>query len=79
MDIYEAFVVGFALDQEVAPPDPPPRRQYRWRPRTSQDCMELMGDHEFLRTFRFSKNGVRRIVQELGMFVICYYLILSRV
>ena len=42
-----------------------PRRR-RFKTQTSQSFLEEMTDFEFLRTFRFSKEGVRHLTRLLG-------------
>ena len=41
-------------------------RHRRFKTRTSLSFLEAMTDFEFLRTFRFSKEGVRHLTRLLG-------------
>ena len=44
-----------------------PRRRKWFKRRTSEQYFENMCDFEFLRTFRFSKEGVRHLTDLLGI------------
>ena len=52
-----------AADAQVVP-----RRQRWYKERTSELFFEKMSDFEFLRTFRFTKEGVRHLTSLLGKF-----------
>ena len=63
MDFLEVMEIEALVNEE---PQQRVQRRRRVRIRTSEVFMEEMLDLEFKRTFRFSKENVRRIAEILG-------------
>ena len=65
MDFVNDLMIEFDFNQQFEEEEIPcPPRWYK--PRTAEIYFEQMCDFEFLRTFRFTKEGVRHLTSLLG-------------
>ena len=73
MDFLEALEMEAIANEQLPPPPPAPRRQ---RERSCEEFFQVMSDLEFMRTFRFSKEGVRHITGLLGVNTFLFIIII---
>ena len=66
LQLAEEVEIGMGQEVEV------PRRRRKFKQRTCEIFFNEMSDYEFLRTFRFSKEGVRHLITLLGNLHLCF-------
>ena len=66
LNIINDLQIEFDFNEQVAQEEDVPRRRRWYKERTSTIFFDKMADFEFLRMFRFSKEGVLHLTSLLG-------------